>query len=205
MPVTIRALRQLSPERLSIELDSGEEIKATLSLAAELRLFAGKELEEQELNALRSSAALSLCKNRAVELLSYRPMSAKELRDKLVQKGESPDAAASAVEWLVEKRLLDDGRYAGQVVRHYAGKGYGPGRVRQELQRRGVPREYWEEALEELPDSEDKLDAYLASKLKDPGDRAQVQKVSAALIRRGFSWEEIRTALARYKAELSED
>ena len=35
--------------------------------------------------------------------------------------------------------FLNDGRYAALVVRHYAGKGYGPARVRQELQRRGVP------------------------------------------------------------------
>ena len=124
--------------------------------------------------------------------------------DKLTQKGESPEAAASAVDWLCEKGLLDDGRYAGMVVRHYAAKGYGQSRVRQELQRRGVSRELWEEALRELPEPEDKLDAYLASKLKDPGDRAQVQKVSAALIRRGFSWEEIRAALARYRDGMEE-
>ncbi len=199
MSVSIRALRQTSPERVSLELESGEEIKATLSLVAELRLYTGKVLEDAELETLRASAALSLCKTRAVELLSYRPMSARELRDKLTQKGESPETASAAVDWLCEKGLLDDGRYAGMVVRHYAAKGYGESRVRQELQRRGVPRELWEEALRELPEPEDKLDAYLASKLKDPDDRAQVQKVSAALIRRGFSWEEIRAALARYR------
>lgn len=205
MSVTIQSLRQISPERVSVELDSGEELKATVSLAAEQRLFAGKVLEEQELETLRSSAALSLCKTKAMELLSYRPMSAKELRDKLVQKGENRSAAAAAVDWLMDKRLLDDARYAGQIVRHYAGKGYGMGRIRQELQRRGVPREYWEEALAELPEAQDKLDCYLAAKLNDPADRAQVQKVSAALIRRGFSWEEIRAALARYKAEFPEE
>ncbi len=201
MPVSVKALRQTSAERASIELSSGEEIKASLSLIAELRLYAGKELEEPELEALRSSAGLALCKTRAVELLSYRPMSAKELRDKLQQKGERAENAAAAVDWLVEKGLLDDGRYAGIVVRHYAGKGYGLGRVRQELQRRGVPRELWEEALEQLPQQEDKIESFLRSRLRDPEDRAQVQKVSAALIRRGFSWEEIRAALARFQAE----
>ena len=201
MSVLIKALRQTSPERLSIELDNGEELKATLSLAAELRLFAGKALEEAELEELRSSAALALCRNRAVELLSYRPMSAKELRDKLVQKGERPQDAQAAADWLCEKGLLDDARYGAMVVRHDAGKGYGPARVRQELSRRGVPRELWEEALQELPEQEDKLNAFLSARLKDPGDRAQVQKVSAALIRRGVSWEEIRTALARFRAE----
>ena len=201
MPATIRTLRQTSSERLSIELDSGEEIAATVALAAELRLFAGKTLEEPELDSLRSSAALSLCRNRALELLSYRPMSARELREKLVQKGESPENAEAAALWLLDRGFLDDGRYAAMVVRHYAGKGYGEGRVRQELQRRGVPREYWEDALRQLPPGEEKLDAYLAARLRDPSDRKEIQKVSAALFRRGFSWEEIRAALARFQAD----
>ena len=204
MSVLISALHQTSPERVTVALDDGSEIKATLGVVAELRLYAGRRLEEAELQTLRASAALALCKNRGLELLSYRPMSAKELRDKLTEKGEEPAAAEVAVTWLCEQGFLDDARYAGMVVRHYAGKGYGAGRIRQELQRRGVPRELWEEALTELTESDDKLDRFIASRLKDPSDRAQVQKVSAALYRRGFSWEEIRAALARFRADAGE-
>ena len=204
MSVLISALHQTSPERVSVALDDGSEIKATLGVVAELRLYAGRTLTEPELKELRASAALALCKNRGLELLSYRPMSAKELRDKLTEKGEEPAAAEAAVAWLCEHNFLDDARYAGMVVRHYAGKGYGAGRIRQELQRRGVPRELWEEALTELTESDDKLDRFIVSRLKDPSDRAQVQKVSAALYRRGFSWEEIRAALARFRADAGE-
>ena len=205
MSVLISALHQTSPERVTVALDDGSEIKATLGVVAELRLYAGRRLTEAELQTLRVSAALALCKNRGLELLSYRPMSAKELRDMLTEKGEEPTAAEAAVTWLCEQGFLDDARYAGMVVRHNAGKGYGAGRIRQELQRRGVPRELWDEALTELPESDDKLDRFIASRLKDPSDRAQVQKVSAALYRRGFSWEEIRTALRRYTDNIEED
>ena len=204
MSVLISALHQTSPERVTVALDDGSEIKATMGVIAELRLYAGRRLTEAELQTLRTSAALALCKNRGLELLSYRPMSAKELRDKLTEKGEEPTAAEAAVTWLCEQGFLDDAPYAGMVVRHYAGKGYGAGRIRQELQRRGVPRELWDEALTELPESDDKLDRFIASRLKDPSDRAQVQKVSAALYRRGFSWEEIRAALARFRADAGE-
>ncbi len=205
MALSIKSLRQTSPERISLELSNGEEIRATMGLAAELRLCAGKVLEEQELETLRSSAALALCKNHGMELLSYRPMSARELRDKLEQKGETAENAEAAADWLQSRGFLDDERYAGMVVRHYAGKGYGAGRIRQELQRRGVTRELWEEALKELPEQEDKIDKFLSSRLKDPGDRAQVQKVSAALLRRGYSWEEIRAALARFRADWEDE
>ena len=179
MSVLISALHQTSPERVTVALDDGSEIKATLGVVADLRLYTGRRLTEAELQTLRASAALALCKNRGLELLSYRPMSAKELRDKLTEKGEEPAAAEAAVAWLCEHSFLDDARYAGMVVRHYAGK-------------------------TELTESDDKLDRFIASRLKDPSDRAQVQKVSAALYRRGFSWEEIRTALARFRADAGE-
>lgn len=205
MPAIVSALHQSSPERVTVALDDGSEVKVTLGVIAELRLFVGRELEDAELEQLRVSAARALCRTRAVELLSYRPMSAKELRDKLVQKGEDESVAQAAVQWLCENGLLDDSRYAGMVVRHYAGKGYGAGRIRQELNRRGVPRELWEDALAELPEGNDKLDRFLSSRLKDPSDRSQVQKISAALYRRGFSWEEIRAALARFRADFGED
>ena len=41
MDLSVKSLRQTSPERISIELSNGEEIKATLAMAAELRLYAG--------------------------------------------------------------------------------------------------------------------------------------------------------------------
>ena len=86
-------------------------------------------------------------------------------------------------------------------MRHYAAKGYGEGRVRAELQRRGIPRELLDEALAAMPEDTSKIDKYIASRLRDPGDRDEVRKLSAALYRRGFSGEEIRSALRRFEVE----
>lgn len=205
MQARVSALRQTSPERVTVVLDDGSEIKATLSVVADLRLYVGRALEDAELQRLRASASMALARNRGLELLSYRPMSCKELGDKLTQKGETPEDAEAAVAWLRDQGFLDDGRYAAQVVRHYAGKGYGEGRIRQELRRRGIPRELWDEAIKEMPEPDDKLDRFLSSRLSDPRDREQVRKVSAALLRRGYSWEEIRSALSRRSAEIEDE
>ena len=87
-------------------------------------------------------------KKKALALLDRRDMSRKELTDKLLQKGEPPEAVAAAADRLEELGFLNDGRYAALVVRHYAGKGYGPARVRQELHRRGIARALWDAAME---------------------------------------------------------
>jgi len=201
----IASLRQTASERVSVLLEGGEEIKTTLNVVTDRRLYAGRELDEQELEALRAAAASARTRQRALELLSRRAMSEKELFDKLVKKGEDEHAAAAAVAWLVQNRLLDDESYAAALARHYSARGYGAGRVRQELQRRGLDRSLWDEAIGQVKPSQDKLDKFIAARLKDPEDRDQVRKVTAALLRRGFGWEDIREALARFRAEVEEE
>lgn len=200
----VSAMRQTSPGRVTVTLCGGEEIKTTLNVVTDLRLYAGRELDGEELKELRAASRSALARNRAMELLSRRPMSEKELIDKLIRKGEDEETAADCARWLRENGFLNDESYAAAVARHYAAKGYGPGRVRAELSRRGVDRELWDDTLEAIPENTDKLDRFIAARLTDPEDRDQVRKVSAALYRRGYSWEEIRSALRRFNAETEE-
>ena len=201
----LSALKQQSPGRITVVFEDGTEIRSSLAVVTDLRLFAGKDLKEEQINELRQLSHRSLARDKAVEYLSHRPMSCKELRDKLVQKGEEEAVADYCVQWLLEQGFLDDRRYAGMVVRHYAAKNYGAGRIRGELSRRGIPRELWEEALDEAPQPDDAIDRFIASRLKDPTDRVQIQKISNALYRRGYGWDQIRDALRRYSASVYEE
>lgn len=198
--MTVTAIRQTSPGRLIVSFDNGEEIRSSLSAVTELRLYSGRELDEAALGEFRRLSARSLAREKALELISRRSMSRKELMDKLISKGENEDVAQYCAGWLEENGFIDEHRYAQQIARHYAAKGYGAGRVRAELNRRGLSRELWDEAFEAMPEGDDKLDKFIASRLKAPEDRDEVRKVSNALYRRGYSWEEIRSALARHSA-----
>ena len=97
--------------------------------------------------------------------------------------------------------LINDSEYAGSDVRHYAAKGYGASRIKQELRRHGVPREMWEEAMLQIPEQDAYLDRFIRTRLTDPGDRAQVKKVSDALFRRGYSWDQIKHALNEFDTQ----
>lgn len=200
----ITAIRQTAPGRLTVCLEDGTELKSTLSAVTDLRLYSGRDLDGAELEALRLSSARSLAREKALEILSRRPMSRQELKNKLLQKGEDEDAAEYCAAWLCENGLIDDESYAAAVARHYAAKGYGQGRIRGELSRRGVDRALWDGALDQMPDNSGKLDKFIAARLKDPEDRDQVRKLTAALYRRGYAWEDIRAALARFHAEPEE-
>ncbi len=196
----VASLKQTSPERVTVSLDDGTEIKSTLAAVTELRLYNGRELDERTLDALRRESSRSLGREKALELVSQRQMSLKELVQKLRDKGFDEETAAYCADWITERGLIDEERYAAAIVRHYAARGCGAGRVRQELMRRGIPRELWDEALDTMPESSDKLDRLIAAKLKDLDDRDTVRKLSASLYRRGFSSEEIRAALDRSRA-----
>lgn len=201
----VSALKKTSTDRILVEFEKGESLRSTLAAVTDARLYVGMELDEDAFAALKRSSSRGLERQKALELLSRRPHSRRELKDKLLRRGVSEEDAEDCVQWLSDRGFLDDEEYAGAVARHYAAKGYGAGRVRSELQRRGIDRELAADTLSDLPDNAGKIDAFLARKLTDVNDREAVRKVSAALFRRGFSWEEIRAALRRFDSSIEEE
>ncbi|MBQ9974221.1 MAG: regulatory protein RecX [Oscillospiraceae bacterium] len=164
-------------------------------------LYEGKELSPEEADGLTQAARKSGLKEKALSLLTVKPQSRRELERKLEQWEANEQETASVCDRMEELGLLNDETYALQVVRHYSAKGYGVHKLRDELYRRGVPRELWQSALEQAQDPTEAIDEFVAKKLagKQP-DRKLLQKVSDALVRRGFGWEDVRDALARYGA-----
>ena len=197
----ITEIKKTAPGRLTVVFQDESEVKSTLAVVSDLRLFSGKELDEEQLKELKLLSGRFIAREKALEYVSRRRMSCKELERKMLDKGHDEETAAYCVQWLLQNGFLNDESYAAAVVRHYANKGYGPGRIRAELSRRGIERELWDMALEEMPEDTVKIDKFIASRLTDPGDRDQVRKITAALYRRGHSWEDIRRALRRFSAE----
>lgn len=137
-------------------------------------------------------------RDKALNLLSYRAHSRRELLDKLKRKISCSDQDLEEVlNWLEELGFLNDKTYAASVVRHATSKGYGISRITAELSRRGIAKEFWDEALAEIPEDDDTLDRLVRSKLRDAENRDEVRKVSAALVRRGYTWDEVRRAIER--------
>ena len=198
--MTVAQLKSTSPEHVTVVFDDGSELRSTLNVITDCRLYSGLELDEERLEELRVSSERALGFEYASGLLSRRQYSMKELHDRLVKKGLGEDIAAYCVRHMTENGLMDDGSYASAVARHYTAKGYGAGRIRSELSKRGVSRELWDESLEDIPANTDKVDRFIAVRLKDPDDPNQVRRVIAALQRRGFSYTEIREALSRFSA-----
>lgn len=192
-------------ERVLVFLEEGAPLRITGHELLQFGLYPGMDLSPALVVQLQAAGQRSESRVKAARLASSRMLSRKELTDRLSRKGIDPDTAAETADWLESLGAVDDAAYAGVIARHYAASGYGPGRVRQELQKRGVSRELWDDALSQLPDSADAIDRFLQKKLSGrTPDRALLKKLSDALLRRGFSWSDIRPALNRLGEEIDE-
>ena len=131
-------------------------------------------------------------RQRALYYMSLKERSGREVQAYLVRKGYDEETAVSVSSALQASGLIDDCRLAGILVRNAPDRGWGPVRIRQEMQKRGIGREVAEEALQRTSTEEEYLDTALALGRKSwmsgrGDDKARKARVSGYLRRRGFS------------------
>ena len=181
--------------RYWVTFDDGSKMGLYRQTVEDFALYSGKELDEQEAEALRTAAGQMSAKMRAVRIVSASSVSRRDLEARLVRKGEDPKQAKEAVAWMEDLHLVDDRATAEQVVSSCISKGYGLMRAKQALYEKRIPKEYWDEALADYPDQTEKITAFLKSRLDADSDEKQVRRAVDALIRRGHSYGTIRRAL----------
>lgn len=192
--------------RILVHLEGGDLLRVTEDELLRFDLYTGLDISPETMVELQKCAARSDARLRAVSMISARPLSRQELQKRLKNKETEESDAEAAADWLENIGALDDLAYAKTVVRHYSESGYGEAKLRDELRRRGVPRELWEEALETAPDPAETLSRVLAARTrgKNLDDKGR-KKLSDLLLRRGFSWRDVRTALSALGEEIPED
>ena len=187
-----------SPDRAGrywVTFDDGTKIGLYRQTVEDFGLYIGKELTEEEKEQLLTAAGKMSAKMRAVRIVSASSVSRRDLQERLIRKGEDPDQAREAVQWMEDLHLVDDRNTAEAVVHSCISKGYGLQRAKQALYEKRIPKQYWEEALADYPDQSDRIESFLKSRLDEDSDQKQIKKAIDALIRRGHSYSVIRRVL----------
>ena len=191
-----------SPDRAGrylVKFSDGSSMWIYRQAVEDLRLYPGKELDSLE--QLRECNSRYSAKMRAVRIVSASAVSKRDLETRLVRKGESEEQARAAVEWLADLNLVDDRQTARQIVERCIHKGYGLQRAKQALYEKQIPKSLWEEALEDYPDQQDAITAFLSQRIRDPEDPKQVKRAIDAALRRGHSYGAVKRALERIGTE----
>ena len=183
--------------RYRVSFSDGTVLRLYRQTVQDYGLYPGLELEEEKFQKLRQDASQMSAKMRAVRIVASSNISQKGLERRLVQKGEDPQQAKNAVKWMSDMDLLDDRKTAEQIVSSCIRKGYGLTRAKQALYEKQIPREFWQEVLEDYPDQMEYIVSFLSARLKGNPDGREVRRATDALIRRGDSYGPIRKGLGQ--------
>jgi len=202
MPVlTVTALgKKRRSKRLDVLIDDQPGFSVTPDIAVQFALRTGATLSESSLNELRAAQLREDAMATALRLVSYRPRSEKELRERLQQRFSDPALVGSIVSRLKELRLIDDVTFAASWVESRERSGpRGRRMLSAELRMKGVPRDSAEAAVATVDEADA---AYRAA-----GRRAQAlasrpleefrRKIGDLLLRRGFGYEIAHEAVKR--------
>ncbi len=158
----------------------------------------GEELNEKELAAFIEAAGFRRTYNAAINILSYRDHSARELENKLVLKGHSRECAADAVEKIKAEGFVNDERYAETLAADlFERKGMCPQKIKYELISRGVSSQIAENAVLGIDkDNISRIIELLSSKFSNRiSDEKGIKKVYNSLQRLGYLRSDIAAAL----------
>ena len=181
--------------RYAVRFEDGALMRLYRQTVQDFGLYPGLELTDEEMDKLKEAAGQMSAKMRAVRIVSASNVSKRDLEQRLIHKGEDPAQAKEAVAWMSELNLLDDRRTAEQIIHRCISKGYGLSRAKQALYEKRIPKEYWQEVLEDYPDQTEAIVSFLRSRLGDSWDEKELRRATDALLRRGHSYSEIRRGL----------
>ena len=131
--------------------------------------------------------------NKALDIISRREHSQKELTDKLIKKFNIPELVDLVINSLLDKNLINDYRFCEAYVVARKRKGFGPKKIIYELISRGVTENIASEAINQEGGWRDAASKAFNKKFKAGigKDFKEQNKQKVFLQNRGFSFEEI--------------
>lgn len=208
MPKITRLEQQKrNKDRVNVYLD--DEFAFGLNLMDAAHLRKGQELTDSDIAELCQKDAIVKAIGIAVNLLSYRPRSMQEIRQRLRKKDYDEIVIEEAIERMSNLAYLDDTTFARfWIESRNRSKPRGKTALRYELRQKGVADDIIHELLDDLVDEQSA--AYQAAQVRVRRMRGKTQfefkrKIGSFLQRRGFGYDAVKQALDTLIEELEED
>lgn len=163
----------------------------------------GTDIDDDEWEELQLKINYRKAFNKCADLLSRRSHSVKELREKLL-KTVDERSADLAIEKYIELGYLNDEEFAKGYAEHlFNTKNYSRYQVKQELIKKGIDGQIISNIIDDNETDAAESIIRIINKLYLTKLRAEggKEKVIAALMRRGFSYSDIKEAFIRIEDE----
>ncbi len=186
-------------DRFSVFVNEKFAIGISASVFMTAGLKKGASISAERLRELSAADELGTARSKALNFLSYRARTVREITDRLGRYGYSEEIRADVAKWLADQGYLNDVGFAEAFVDERANrKGYGPQRIAQDLFRKGVARDTADAALAAAREEADgsiapvvlkKAGIRWARLAREEDMRKRKSKLVQYLQRRGFGYQ----------------
>lgn len=190
-------------KKIHLLLDDEYQITTDIDFWAEHYFKDGTEITQEEWESLTDSIYYKKAVDKCYDLLSRRDHSVKELKTKLLRTVDEKNAD-KAIEKMLELGYLDDEKYARNLVKYLAQtRNMSKNHIKQEMFKRGIPNEIIIMVMEdyEFDNVSCVVDLILTKYRNKLNNEDGNKKVIASLMRKGFSYSDIKNAFYRIENE----
>ncbi len=197
--MTVTRLEAVTKTKYKVFLDGQFAFVLYKGELSRFHLAEGEEVNLETVKKIRDEVILKRAKLRALHLLEDMPRTESQLRQKLKEGSYPQDVIDETIDYVKSFGYLDDAAYARDFIETRKGK-----KSRQELygalMQKGLDKALVMQALDAAYQEEDAKEAVRVLMEKrqydpDTADETQRQKFLAYLMRKGFSYEDVRDFL----------
>ncbi len=199
-----------NPRRRSVFIDGRFAFGVDEEVVSRLGLEKGESLTETRIGKILAGKSENEAKEAALRFLSFRRRTEKEIRDKLRGKGFDQKVIKKTIEKLKGYDLLNDYEFATAWVKdRLRHKPRGKRLLRQELWKKGIAKDAIDQITEELCQNEGRSALQVLARARKRYESLEPQvarrRMLGLLVRRGFSYETAKDALAATSAHEAND
>ncbi len=200
----ITSLSQYKGKTFEIEIDNQRKLYLHIDIITDFGLYKGMKIESAELKKIVYASNFCRAYEYALYRLDYRDYSAEEIYEKLLETYKNETLCLEVVKKLARAGIINDERYAEKIARKLVeSKKYGYRRAKREMLSKGLTEAVVYNALNQYEGVfEDNLNTLLSGKysryLTDREDRKAIEKAKNALVRYGYSYDEINRGVTEY-------
>jgi regulatory protein len=207
MPKTITQItvQKKRKNRCSIFLDDEFTFGLDQDIVLQFGLKKGDQLTEQQIEKILLNEERKKAKDRALNFLSYRDRSEKEIQTKLKDVGYDEQIIDWVLKELKRLKFLDDKRFAQsyaqtQMITRPMGEYF----LKRELKQKGIDSELIEQTVEKIYEEKDQFSVAIElaqqrkKRYQNIDDMKMKKRVSDFLLRRGFGWDVVSEVLEHW-------
>lgn len=185
-------------------LDGEYEIPIDKDVVSENGITVGYNITEEELEELKYESDYNRAKSRALWYLDRMDYTEKALYEKLIKAGFGRRASAAVIARLLELGVIDDNRYAERMAERLNESNVSKREAMNKMLLKGLSYDLIKEKLQsDESDEQEKIKNLLEGKYaRKLTEKKGAEKVYAALVRKGFSYGAVRTAMKNFMEQI---